>query len=126
MTLEETLVYSIKPNLSNTIHLARFALSSLGGFSASLFPKHPSFPDLDLVRVSWRMRCLLSLLPDLAVDAVPSAGYVFAPLCSLISYLLPIYPSRCTSNKTSPLTHFIIHINSGMSHVIPMLLCEWL
>lgn len=83
----ETLAYSRKPNFSNMIHMARFALFSLCCLSAFLFFKHLSPTDLDLVTFPWRIHCLLSFLPHLATYAVPSARHVFASLFNLINYL---------------------------------------
>lgn len=84
--LEETLAYSRKPNFSHVTHMARFSLSSLCCLSASLFSKHLGPSDPDLVTFPWRTHRLLSLLPHLAVYAVPSARNAFASLFSLINY----------------------------------------
>lgn len=118
ITLGETLAYSRKLYDTNVQVCSVFSV-----LSASLFSNHLIPTDLDLTTFPWRTHCLLSLLHHLAMYAVLSARNVLAPLFNLINYLLPIYPSRYSSKKTSCLKHFLILINLEMSHMIPTLFC---
>lgn len=91
----------------NMIHKTSFTYNL---WVVSLLPCSPAFQP----HWCWFCYCSLkntlplSLLPALAVYAVPSAGNVFAPFFDLTNFLLPSHPSRCSSVNTSTLKLFLV------------------